>query len=74
MRQISELLLIKKITVVCIMLSIMGILTSLFVSGLIGDYTFAIAFGLLISSIIVFGIILFINVMEEMTDGSQGYR
>ncbi|UOE53015.1 hypothetical protein LIT38_12580 [Bacillus sp. CMF12] len=64
----------RNITAAGILLGLIVFISSFFVSGLTGQYVLSIGLSIMVSSMLIFGFGFFINVMEEMTQGSKGIR
>ncbi|WP_264739312.1 hypothetical protein [Cytobacillus firmus] len=64
----------RNVTAAGILLGLIAFISSFFVSGLTGQYVLSIGLSIMVSSMLIFGFGFFINVMEEMTQGSKGIR
>ncbi|MDF2035719.1 hypothetical protein P2R12_01820 [Cytobacillus oceanisediminis] len=64
----------RNVTAAGILLGLIVFISSFFVSGLTGQYVLSIGLSIMVSSMLIFGFGFFINVMEEMTQGSKGIR
>ncbi|MBX9973933.1 hypothetical protein [Cytobacillus firmus] len=64
----------RNVTAAGILLGLIVFISSFFVSGLTGQYVLSIGLSVMVSSMLIFGFGFFINVMEEMTQGSKGIR
>ncbi|WP_026582222.1 hypothetical protein [Bacillus sp. J33] len=73
-RQKRILRLFRNITGAGLFIGLVVFLSSFFVSGITGQYILSIGLSIMVSSMLIFGFGFFINVMEEMTEGSKGIR
>ncbi|MDX8362004.1 MULTISPECIES: hypothetical protein [Bacillaceae] len=69
-KPLESLLFMKKITSVGLILGCIVFLFSFFVSGIKGDYVLSIGLSIMISSMILFGFGLSLNLMEAVSDRS----
>lgn len=72
--QLKTLQFIKNMTGAGLLIGLIVFIASIFVSGIISAYVLSIGLSIMISSMLIFGFGLFINLMEEMTEGSRGVR
>jgi TRAP-type C4-dicarboxylate transport system permease small subunit len=73
-RQQKILQFFRNLTGIGLFLGFTVFITSFFVSGISGKYVLSIGLSIMVSSMLIFGFGLFINLMEEMTEGSKGIR
>lgn len=72
--QLKVMLFFKNMAGSGIVIGLTVLIASFFVSGINGEYTFSIGLSVMVSSMLLFGFGLFINLMEEMAEGSKGIR
>ena len=72
--QLKTLLFVKKMTSVGLILGLIVFISSFFVSGIKHEYLLSIGISIMVSSMLIFGFGLFINLMEDVTNGSKGMK
>lgn len=73
-KQLKVMLFFKNMAGSGLLIGFTVIIASFFVSGINGEYIFSIGLSVMVSSMLLFGFGLFINLMEEMAEGSKGIK